>query len=158
VCGHSRSVKIGGSTHILPYHASHGQSVFAAAVPTSWGGMTEMLSDNLVGPPFDEVLPPTLVQGHNPTRVCLCNSQYFFYHETICALLSLSTTKMTLFTRGFTNWIGGHQQIYSACMCVRGESHTQSLRSRRGDGAVHSASCIYPMLTNTKFQLAGDGD
>src|SRR5947208_2612447 len=99
-----------------------------------------MLSDNLVGPPFDEVLhcyPCT--RAPSDSRL-LVRFAVHLYHETICALLSLGTTKMTLFTRGFTKWTGGHRQICSACMCVRGESHTQSLRSRRG---------AYPMLTNT---------
>ncbi len=99
----------------------------------------------------------TLVQGHIPTRVCLCDWQHMRYILFIMrrlALLSLGTATITLFPRGFAIWIGGHRQIYSACMCVRGGSHTRK-RKPFNHGAVHSAHCIpdpHP------YQVPGDED
>jgi len=72
-----------------------------------------------------------------------------FHHETICRLLSLSTTQITLFTRGFAECIGG-QRRYLQRMHERARrlAHANASLSITAHCIVHTA---YPILTHTKF-------
>ena len=73
-----------------------------------------------------------------------------FHHETICRLLSLSTTQITLSIRVFAECIGGRRRdLQRMHVRTRRLAHANaSLSTRRS--IVHTA---YPILTHTKFPV-----